>query len=85
MGNSWNAVVDDDQRPLLLKHAEKTRTETARISRLTPSALSTNLHVLRDADLLKEHKTGQDRPGPFLSGRRGESVRNEAALRCILG
>ncbi len=63
MGNSWKAMADDSRRQvlLLLKDGEKTPTEMAKSFEFTLPALSTHLRVLRDADLVREHKVGQNR------------------------
>jgi ArsR family transcriptional regulator, arsenate/arsenite/antimonite-responsive transcriptional repressor len=63
MGNSWKAVADDNRRQLLLllKDGEKTPTQMVKSFQFTLPALSTHLRVLRDADLVKERKVGQNR------------------------
>jgi ArsR family transcriptional regulator len=63
MGSSWKAVADDSRRQvlLLLRDGEKTPTEMAKSFDFTLPALSTHLRVLRDADLVRERKVGQNR------------------------
>jgi DNA-binding transcriptional ArsR family regulator len=63
MGSTWKAVADDSRRQvlLLLKDGEKTPTEMAKSFDFTLPALSTHLRVLRDADLVRERKVGQNR------------------------
>jgi ArsR family transcriptional regulator len=63
MGSSWKAIADHSRRRLLLlmKDGEKTPTEMAKSFDFTLPALSTHLRVLRDADLVRERKAGQNR------------------------
>src|SRR5580658_1327439 len=63
MGSSWKAVADDSRRQVLLflRDGEKTPTEMAQSFDFTLPALSTHLRVLRDADLVRERKVGQNR------------------------
>ena len=63
MGSSWKAVADDSRRQLLLllKEGEKTPTQMAESFAFTLPALSTHLRVLREAGLVNERKSGQNR------------------------
>jgi ArsR family transcriptional regulator len=63
MGDSWKAIADDSRRQilLLLEDGEKTPTEMAKSFHFTLPALSTHLRVLRDADLVRDRKVGQNR------------------------
>jgi ArsR family transcriptional regulator, arsenate/arsenite/antimonite-responsive transcriptional repressor len=63
MGSSWKAVADDSRRQLLLllKDGEKTPTQMARSFDFTLPALSTHLRVLREAGLVNERRSGQNR------------------------
>ena len=63
MGSSWKAMSDDNRRQLLflLKDGERTPSELAKNFDFTLPALSTHLRVLREADLVREHRVGQNR------------------------
>ena len=63
MGSSWKALADYSRRQLLLllRDGEKTPTEMARSLDFTLPALSTHLRVLKEADLVREHRVGQSR------------------------
>jgi len=63
MGDSWKAVADGSRRQilLLLKDGEKTPGEMAGHFDFSLPALSTHLRVLREADLVSERKSGQNR------------------------
>jgi DNA-binding transcriptional ArsR family regulator len=63
MGSSWKAVSDDSRRQLLvlLRDGEKTPTELAKSFDFTLPALSTHLRVLKEADLVREHRVGKNR------------------------
>jgi len=63
MGSSWKAMADDSRRQLLLllKDGEKTPTQMAESFDFTLPALSTHLRVLREAGLVNERRSGQNR------------------------
>ena len=63
MGDTWKAVADGNRRQilLLLKDGEKTPSEIAGNFEFTFPALSTHLRVLREADLVSERRSGQNR------------------------
>ena len=63
MGSSWKAMADDSRRQLLLllKDGEKTPTQMAQSFDFTLPALSTHLRVLREAGLVNERRSGQNR------------------------
>ncbi len=56
-------MADDNRRQvlLLLKDGEKTPTEMAKSFEFTLPALLTHLRVLRDTDLVRDRKVGQNR------------------------
>ena len=63
MGSPWKALSDDSRRQilLLLKKRDLIPTEIAEHFNFTLPALSSHLRVLKDADLIREHKEGKNR------------------------
>ncbi|HYB06869.1 MAG TPA: metalloregulator ArsR/SmtB family transcription factor [Nitrososphaerales archaeon] len=63
MGDHWKAMADASRRQILvlLKDGEKTPSEIAGNFDFTLPALSTHLRVLREANLVSERKSGQNR------------------------
>lgn len=63
MGSPWKALSDDSRREilLLLKKRDLIPTEIAEHFNFTLPALSSHLRVLKDADLITEHKLGKNR------------------------
>ena len=63
MGSPWKAISDDSRREilLLLKKKDLIPTEIAEHFNFTLPALSSHLRILKDADLITEHKEGKNR------------------------
>jgi ArsR family transcriptional regulator len=63
MGSPWKALSDDNRRQimLLLKNKEMIPTQIADHLNFSLPALSTNLRILKEADLITEIKKGQNR------------------------
>ncbi len=60
-GSLWKALAEDNRRRilLLLREREMYPTEIAKYFDTTLGAVSTNLRILKDADLIKETREGQ--------------------------
>jgi len=60
-GSIWKALAEDNRRRilLLLREHEMYPTEIAKHFNTTLAAVSTNLRILKDADLIKETREGQ--------------------------
>jgi DNA-binding transcriptional ArsR family regulator len=60
-GSLWKALAEDNRRQilLLLREHEMYPTDIAKYIGTTLSAVSTNLRILKDADLIKETREGQ--------------------------
>jgi DNA-binding transcriptional ArsR family regulator len=60
-GSLWKALAEDNRRRilLLLREREMYPSEIARHFDTTLAAVSTNLRILKDADLIKETREGQ--------------------------
>ena len=60
-GSLWKALAEDNRRRilLLLREHEMYPTEIAKHFDTTLAAVSTNLRILKDADLIKETREGQ--------------------------
>jgi len=58
MGSPWKAISDDSRREilLLLKKKDMVPTEIAEHFNFTLPALSSHLHILKEADLIKHGK-----------------------------
>jgi len=63
MGSPWKAISDDSRREilLLLKKKDMVPTEIAEHFNFTLPALSSHLHILKEADLITEKKHGKNR------------------------
>jgi len=63
MGSPWEALSDDNRREilLLLRKKDLIPAEIAAHLDFTLPALSSNLRVLKDADLIMEKKQGKNR------------------------
>ena len=63
MGSPWKAISDDRRREilLLLKKKDMVPTEIAEHFNFTLPALSSHLHILKEADLITEKKHGKNR------------------------
>lgn len=63
MGSPWKALSDDSRRQilLLLKNKEMTPSQLAEHFEFTLPAVSTHLRVLKEADLISEHKHGKNK------------------------
>jgi ArsR family transcriptional regulator, arsenate/arsenite/antimonite-responsive transcriptional repressor len=63
MGSPWKALSDDNRRQimLLLKNKEMIPTQIADHLNFSLPAVSTNLRILKEADLITEIKKGQNR------------------------
>ena len=63
MGSPWKALSDDSRRQilLLLKNKEMTPSQLAEHFEFTLPAVSTHLRVLKEADLISEHKQGKNK------------------------
>ena len=63
MGSPWKALSDDNRRQilLLLKEKDMTPTKIAKQLKFTLPAVSTNLRILKESDLLSEKKKGENR------------------------
>jgi DNA-binding transcriptional ArsR family regulator len=63
MGSPWKALSDDSRRQimLLLKNKEMTPSQLAEHFEFTLPAVSTHLRVLKEADLVSEHKQGKNK------------------------
>jgi ArsR family transcriptional regulator len=73
MGSSWKAISDDNRREilLLLKRRDMTPTEVVEHFNFTLPAVSAHLRVLKEADLIREKKSGKNR---FYSLNRDKSL-----------
>ena len=60
-GLVWKALVEDNRRQilLLLREHDMFPSELAKHFDITFAAVSTNLRILKDADLIKETREGQ--------------------------
>jgi DNA-binding transcriptional ArsR family regulator len=60
-GSLWKALAEDNRRRilLLLREHEMYPSEIAKHFDTTLAAVSTNLRILKDADLIKESREGQ--------------------------
>jgi ArsR family transcriptional regulator len=60
-GSLWKALAEDNRRRilLLLREHEMYPTDIAKYFDTTLAAVSTNLKILKDADLIKETREGQ--------------------------
>jgi ArsR family transcriptional regulator, arsenate/arsenite/antimonite-responsive transcriptional repressor len=63
MGSPWKALSDDNRRRimLLLKKKQMIPTQIADHLNFSLPAISTNLRILKEADLITEIKKGQNR------------------------
>jgi ArsR family transcriptional regulator, arsenate/arsenite/antimonite-responsive transcriptional repressor len=63
MGSPWKALSDDNRRRimLLLKNKQMIPTQIADHLNFSLPAISTNLRILKEADLITEIKKGQNR------------------------
>ena len=63
MGSPWKALSDDNRRQimLLLKNKGMTPTQIAERLNFSLPAVSTNLRILKEAELITEIKKGQNR------------------------
>ncbi len=63
MGLPWKALSDNNRRQimLLLKNKDMIPTQIAEQLNFTLPAVSTNLRILKDADLITEKKNGKNR------------------------
>jgi DNA-binding transcriptional ArsR family regulator len=64
MGSPWKALSDDNRRSILLLLKEKdvtTPTEITDHFDFTLPGVSINLRILKEADLIKEQRTRQQR------------------------
>jgi ArsR family transcriptional regulator, arsenate/arsenite/antimonite-responsive transcriptional repressor len=63
MGSPWKALSDDNRRRimLLLKNKQMIPTQIADHLNFSLPAVSTNLRILKEADLITEIKKGQNR------------------------
>ena len=63
MGSPWKAISDDSRRQilLLLRNKEMTPNEIAQHFDFTLPAVSTHLRVLKEADLITDHKQGKNK------------------------
>ena len=63
MGSPWKAISDDSRRQilLLLRNKEMTPNEIAQHFDFTLQAVSTHLRVLKEADLITDHKQGKNK------------------------
>ena len=63
MGSPWKALSDDNRREmlLLLKKRDMIPSEIAEHFNFTLPALSSHLHILKDADMIMEKKQGKNR------------------------
>jgi ArsR family transcriptional regulator, arsenate/arsenite/antimonite-responsive transcriptional repressor len=61
VGSLWKALAEDNRRRilLLLREHEMYPTEIAKHFDTSLAAVSTNLRILKDADLIKETREGQ--------------------------
>lgn len=73
MGSPWKAISDDSRREilLLLKKKDLIPTEIAEHFNFTLPALSSHLRILKEADLITEHKEGKNR---FYSLNRAKAL-----------
>ena len=62
-GSLWKALAEDNRRRilLLLREHDMFPSEIAKHFDTTLAAVSTNLRILKDADLIKETREGQRR------------------------
>ena len=60
-GSVWKALAEDNRRQilLLLRKQDMFPSELAKHFDITFAAVSTNLRILKDADLIKETREGQ--------------------------
>src|SRR6187431_1500200 len=60
-GSVWKALAEDNRRQilLLLREHDMFPSELAKHFDITLAAVSTNLRILKDADLIKETREGQ--------------------------
>lgn len=77
MGSPWKAIADDSRRQILvlLKDGEKTPGDIAKHFRFTLPALSAHLKVLKEAELISEKKSGQNRLYSLNRDKMSEMVR----------
>ena len=63
MGSPWKALSDDNRRQimLLLKNKDMIPTQIAEGVSFTLPAVSTNLRILKESDLITENKQGKNR------------------------
>jgi ArsR family transcriptional regulator len=63
MGSPWKALSDDNRRQilLLLKNKDMIPTQIAEQLKFTLPAVSTNLRILKESDLITEKKKGKNR------------------------
>lgn len=63
MGSPWKALSDDNRRQimLLLKNKDMIPTQIADELSLTLPAVSTNLRILKESNLITENKQGKNR------------------------
>jgi len=63
MGSPWKALSDDNRRQilLLLKNKDMIPTQIAEQLKFTLPAVSTNLRILKESDLITEEKKGKNR------------------------
>jgi DNA-binding transcriptional ArsR family regulator len=63
MGSPWKALSDDNRRQimLLLKNKDMIPTQIAEELSFTLPAVSTNLRILKESDLITENKQGKNR------------------------
>ncbi len=73
MGSPWKAISDDSRREilLLLKKKDLIPTKIAEHFNFTLPALSSHLRILKEADLITEHKEGKNR---FYSLNRAKAL-----------
>ena len=75
MGSPWKALSDDNRRKILLLLGKKDNmipTEIAEHFKSTLPAISIQLRILKEADLIAERKSGQNR---FYSLNRRKSLK----------
>jgi ArsR family transcriptional regulator, arsenate/arsenite/antimonite-responsive transcriptional repressor len=63
MGSPWKALAEDNRRQILLLLGKKdiTPTEIAKYLNSSLPSVSTQLRILKDADLITEKKQGKNR------------------------
>ena len=73
MGSPWKAISNDSRREILLLLIKKDMvpTEIAEHFNFTLPALSSHLHILKEADLITEKKHGKNR---FYSLNRDKTI-----------